>query len=139
MKRLIFILGFLVIAATASAQSAPGIVSHNFRQYFVGATTPVTTPFNFLDTAVTCNQLNPVTTAHTLGWDDPSDTAVPPAHSCIWTDTGTGPLFAKIYGALVGTLTNIAGTGTTAVESLESNQAPFSKTPPAPTTFKVNR
>jgi hypothetical protein len=132
----IFVLG---ISSSAAAQSGSGITSHNFRQYLVGATTPVTTPFNFLDTAVTCNLLNPITTPHAIAWDDPNDLATPPTHSCVWVDSGTGPLFAKIYGALVATLTNIAGTGAAALESAESNQAPFSKIPPAPTGHRVNR
>jgi hypothetical protein len=130
MKYFAGLLFLLIAPATVSAQ---GITSHTFRQYLVGGTVPITAPFNFLDTAVVCNQVTPITTAHSVSYDDPADTAIPPTHACVWVDNGTGPLFAKVYGALVGTLTNIAGT----VESAESNAAPFSKTPPAPTGTKV--
>ena len=109
---------------------AQGITSYNFRQYLAGAASPITPPFNMLSTAVTCNQVPPTTQAiHTILWDDSNNVG----QVCIWTDPGTGPLFAKVYGALEGTLTALAGT----LESSESARSPFSKTPLAPTTLKV--
>jgi len=127
MKKLVFVSFFILCSNVVRAQ---GITSYNFRQYLAGAVSPVTPPYNFLSTATVCNQVPPATQAvHTILWDDINNVG----QVCIWTDPGTGPLFAKVYGALEGTLTSLAGT----LESAESARSPFSKTPLAPTTLKV--
>jgi hypothetical protein len=127
MRRLLSALGLLLLCALpASAQT--GITAHTFRQYQPGAQAPVVAPFTIQHAAVTCNAAVPAT-AKTLVWDDP-DTA---GRVCFWADPGTGPLFAKVYGALEATLTNLAG----ALESPESARVPFSRAPAAPTGLNI--
>lgn len=131
-RRLIGVaLGVLVGSVSLTAQ---GITSHTLRQYLVGAAQPVTTTV-IPETAVTCNQTPPTGTSTLnptkLVWDDPANAG----KVCLYTDPGTGPLAATVYGALEGTLTNIAGT----IEGVESNRAPFSRSPLAPTGFKAIR
>lgn len=121
-------LGLLLVAASAHAQS--GITAHTYRQYLAGATTPVVAPFVIQQTAVTCNVALPAPlSAHSIYFADPDNAG----KDCVWTDPGTGPLFAKVFGNMEGTLTNIAGT----LESPESARAPFAKPPLAPTGLVV--
>lgn len=116
--------------AHASAQTV-GMTAVNFRQYLAGAPAPVTPPFTISMSAVMCNQTPPIATLHSVSWDD-ADNA---GKVCVYIDPGTGPLFARIFGALEGTLTNLAGS----VESPESARAPFLHPPLAPTSPKVIR
>ena len=116
MKRILlgifFILALLLVPALASAQGV-GITSVNFRQYLPGATVPVTGPFNILVAGVTCNLVaSTAQPVHSLRWTNPVNAGA----VCQWVDPGTGPLFAAVYRALTGTLTNLAGT----IESTES-------------------
>src|SRR6266849_5279515 len=90
----VLVLGF---PALVRAQGV-GITAINFRQYLAGAAAPVSGPFTIAIANVVCNQVNPVTSIHTISWDDPADTAVPPTHSCVYVDPGTGPLFASVSG-----------------------------------------
>lgn len=131
MKRLLLSLSILLLlAAPASAQGA-GITSFNLRQYLPGASAPVVAAFSIPVSAVQCNQVLPTSPVHQALWDDPDN----PGKVCIYTDPGTGPLFAKVYGALEATLTNLAGT----LEGPESNRASFLRPPVAPTSLKVVR
>jgi hypothetical protein len=134
MSRLLVVLSFLIAVPSLAHAQGVGVTSFNARQYLAGAPAPITAPFSIPLSAVVCNQAPlPVGVppdAH-LTWDDPQN----PGMVCVYTDPGTGPLFAKVFGAMEMTLTNLAGT----LESPESNRAPFSRAPLAPTSVKVVR
>lgn len=132
MKRLILALLVVVGFPTLASAQGVGITAVNFRQYLVGGVTPVSGPFTVPIASVTCNQASPVTAPPaSLIWNDPPNVG----RVCMYVDPGTGPLFATVYGALEGTLTNLAG----ALESPESVRAPFSSPPVAPLTLRVRR
>lgn len=121
---------FVFCLAVPAAAQGVGITSVTYRQYLPGAAQPVTTPFNVSVSAVTCNQtISTAPTPKRFTWDDPDNAN----KVCVYVDPGTGPLFAKIYGALEATLTNLAGT----LESPESPRSPFLHPPLAPTGMKV--
>lgn len=118
------VVALFIVQGGGDAQTV-GITAHNLRQYLAGAATPVTAPFTIQHAAVTCNATVP-TVGKTAYWDDPDNAG----KVCFWTDPGTGPLFAKVYGAIEYTLTNLAGT----TESPESApRTPFTNPPLAPT------
>lgn len=123
--------GVLLAAARPARAQGAGITAVTLRQYLAGAPSTIVAPFTIPITAVVCNQSLPVTTLHSASWDDPDN----PGKACVYVDPGTGPLFAKVAGALEVTLTNLAG----ALESGESNRAPFLRPPAAPVNLKVVR
>src|SRR5262245_1020479 len=96
MKRMVFVLGMLLIAHAASAQS---ITAYPLKIYNVGATTPLSTT-DLLAANVVCNQAPPTTTSTIdptkVIWDDEANAG----RLCIWTDPGTGPLASLPFGAL---------------------------------------
>lgn len=109
-----------LIAAPVGAQT---IDTYTLRTYAVGASSPLQT-FAFVATSVVCNQTAPTSTStvnpNKAFWDDPANTG----KVCIWTDTGSGPLFsAPVGGSYEASITasNAAG------ESPESGRAPFSR------------
>ncbi len=131
MRTLFVTLSLVLLASSAHAQGV-GITAVNLRQYVAGASTPVTAAFTISVASVTCNLTAPVPPPPaSLLWADP----VNAGKVCQYIDPGTGPLFAKVYGALEGTLTNVAG----ALESPESARAPFTNPPVAPTAVQVRR
>ena len=131
MKTIFATFGLVLLASSAHAQGV-GITAVNLRQYLAGAPTPVAGPFTIAVASVTCNQAAPITPPPaSLLWADP----VNAGQVCQYIDPGTGPLFARVYGALEGTLTNLAG----ALESPESVRAPFTNPPIAPTAVRVRR
>lgn len=128
------VVGLIVWLALPSAVIAQGlgVTALNFRQYLPGAQAPTASPFTIPVNTVTCNQTSPtILSAASMVWDDPDNSG----KVCLYVDPGTGPLFAKVAGSLEGTLTNLAG----ALESPESNRAPFSRPPSAPTSLRVKR
>jgi len=120
----------LCIPALADAQT---ITSYQMRVYLTGGGAAPVTTYDIPAAAVTCGQpkvtvAGAVTNPTRAAWDDPAD----PARDCVWTDTGSGVLFALPF-SLTSTYTaslvatNAAGTGP---ESPRSN--PFSRPGLAP-------
>lgn len=127
---LVMLVSVLCVMGSSRAHAqGVGITAVNFRQYLASAPTPVVAPFTIPVASMVCNQPKPVTTLHSASWDDPDNAG----KACVYVDPGTGPLFARVYGALEGTLTNVAGT----IESVESARAPFLRPPSAPLNPKV--
>lgn len=120
MKTALAALAIMTLSGVASAQQ---IDSYVLRSYAVGAPTPTST-FTFLSSAVTCNLPQPSGTLSNVNptrviWNDPNITG----RACIWTDPGSGPLFALPIGNYEATLTATNSVGTSA----ETARVPFSK------------
>lgn len=124
------VLGVLLGCARVAHAQGLGVTAINVRQYQAGAPAPISGVFAIPVASISCNQAAlPSGPVHSIVWDDPINAG----QVCLYVDPGTGPLFAKVYGALELTITNVAGT----LESPESNRAPFSHPPVAATLRKV--
>jgi hypothetical protein len=121
MKWLTALLALLALPTLAQAQT---IDKWTFRVYLAGAAAPQQPPLDLLAANVVCNQAPPTTTSTVNPNKVVFDDIVTVGRVCIWTDPGTGPLFAVPFGGTYeGTLTatNIAGT------SAETPRVPFSR------------
>lgn len=115
------IVGALTLLPVCVTAQTP--TSYVLKIYNAGASSPVQT-FTFQASATVCNQ-TPLTGTTTVNpnkviWDDIANSG----KDCVWTDPGTGPLFAvPTPGNYEGTLaaSNTAGT------SAESARSPFSR------------
>lgn len=137
MKRVLFCLVVLLVAASAHAQP---ITKWTLRVYNAGASTPLSAPADLLAANVACN-VDPATVVATsanplrAAFDDPATAG----KACVWTDPGTGPLQSTPFGGnfeATLTATNSAGT------SAESARAPFTHpgvAPPVPTGVKLGK
>jgi hypothetical protein len=121
MKRFLLILSLLLLAHPLFAQPP---MQYTLRIYLAGATSPLSAPTVIPAATVTCNQAPPTSTITTnptrAVFDDP-DIA---GRVCIWTDTGTGPLFSVPFG---GTYEATLSVSNLAGESPESTRAPFTR------------
>ncbi len=138
MKTLLTMIGFVLIASTASAQS---ITKWTARVYNVGAALPLSAPVDFIvgqgvacgvdPATVTATPTNPLKAV----WDDPGAAG----KVCVYTDPGTGPLLSTPFGGSFEatlTATNSAGT------SPETARVPFTHPglpPGAPTGLKLGK
>lgn len=135
------IVGLLLGAVLGVGVDAQTVTSYRLNIYIQGAGTP-TTSFDFAAAQVTCGQARPTGGGGTVAnpnqarWEDPANATL----DCVWTDNGTGPLFALPFNPAVTydsalVAVNIAGPG---AESARSN--PFTRpgvVPPARTNFRV--
>ena len=111
------------IVLTAPSAHAQTIDRWSLKIFNVGATAPLSTT-DLLAANVVCNQAppppGPSINPTRVVFDDP----LIAGRACIWTDTGTGPLFAVPFGGSYEaslTATNAAGT------SGESIRASFTR------------
>ena len=121
MRRLLF--AAVLFACLPRPASAQAITQWTLRTYNAGAALPLQTTVIPVANAV-CNQTMPVVTPYTqptrAAWDDPVNVG----KACIWTDTGTGPLFSVPFGGTYeASLTATSSAGTSA----ESIRAPFTR------------
>lgn len=133
-RKFLVVVGFVLMSSVVSAQS---ISKWTVRTYNAGAGTPLQS-FDLLAANVVCNQapisgstVNP----DKVVFDDPINAG----KVCVWTDPGTGPLFAVPFGgSYEATLTATNSTGT----SPESTRSPFTRpgfAPGVPTGLKTIR
>jgi hypothetical protein len=115
------VVGLVLLGTTVFAQPP---TQYTLRIYLAGATSPLSAPTVIPAASVTCNQAPPTSTITTnptrAVFDDP-DIA---GRVCIWTDTGTGPLFSVPFG---GTYEATLSVSNLAGESPESTRAPFTR------------
>jgi hypothetical protein len=134
MKRFLHILSLLLFATPLLAQPP---TQYTLRLYLAGAAAPLSPPTVIPIASLVCNQAPPTGTTTVNPTraviDDPNNVG----RVCIWTDTGTGPLFSVPFGGTYEatmTVSNLAG------ESPESNRAPFTRPGTvlsAPAAFRV--
>jgi hypothetical protein len=123
-------------SAPASAQQP---TSYTLRIYNAGAPAPLSAPTVIPVSALVCNLAQPAAAPvpapnpTKVIFDDPANVG----KACMWTDSGTGPLFSVPFGgSYEGTLaaTNVAGT------SAETSRVPFTRPgigPGVPTGFRL--
>ena len=141
MKKTLFALAFLALASVASAQTAP---TDTYRARIYNRTIPgLSTTYDIPASQVQCGQVrvNPptgtVANPTTFRWQlQPTDTT-----DCVWTDPGTGPLFAlPVSGTEYDATVSAINTAGESPESARSN--PFTRpgSPPATlTNVRVTR
>lgn len=121
-RLLLGLIGFLLLAAPASAQPPTSYILKIFNQ---GATAPVTTT-TIPASSFTCGQTPKVTVStgtetnpNRLAFDDPAN---PSTADCVYVDPGTGPILSLPFGAQVYTavMDVVNAVGTTA-DSASSN------------------
>ena len=134
-QRCALLAAIVLVAPSAHAQT---IDRWSLKIFNVGATAPLSTT-DLLAANVVCNQAppppGPSINPTRVVFDDP----LIAGRACIWTDTGTGPLFAVPFGgSYEATLVAVAGV----LVSLESNRAPFTRpgqTPGVPQGLRLAR
>lgn len=124
MRRMLQILLAVIIAfaVTASPVGAQTPTSYTLKTFNVGAAQPLQT-FSLQATATVCNQVKPADTTVNpgkVGWADP----VNAGKVCIWTDPGTGPLFAA---PTPGSYELTVAAVNTAGASADSARVPFAR------------
>lgn len=141
-KNILTALAILGLASVATAQTAP-TVTYRARIYnttIVG----LATTYDFPASQVMCGQVRVSPPAGVVAnptqfrWEDPANASL----DCVWTDAGTGPLFALPVGAdnYDATLQGISEAGLTSDESARSNPFWRPGSPPAtPTQFRLVR
>lgn len=133
----------LLLAPLASFADAQALTGYQIRFYLEGGGAAPVSTFDFTAAQVQCGQAKSTAPSAVLNptvvrWDDPAD----PARDCVWTDTGTGPLFAIPFSATNvyrGRLVAVNAAGQSP-ESAPSN--PFSRpglAPAAPVNVRLIR
>lgn len=130
------------LASVATAQTAPTVM---YRARIYNTTiTGLATTYDFPASQVVCGQVrvNPpagvVANPVQFRWEDPANASL----DCVWTDAGTGPLFALPVGTAnyEATLQGISEAGLVSNESARSNPFWRPGSPPAtPTQFRLVR
>lgn len=135
-------LAILSLASVATAQPAP-TVTYRARIYNTTIAGLATT-YDFPASQVVCGQtrVNPpagvVANPVQFRWEDPANASL----DCVWTDAGTGPLFALPVGTdnYDATLQGISEAGLVSAESARSNPFWRPGSPPAtPTQVRLIR